>query len=296
MKCSASYRTQLFLLCLPLYFAGCDGDYLAPFVHLTPPVEQRFEHSMEYNNRNGYAEIQSDSEEYCIYVCSDTHVADDNSAVHLFTEKYRSDLLCTAACCLGDIVEVDYPHSIFVETIESVPRNPLKNDTMFVALGNHDIYLNQYNSFLSCWQTSTYYFSVCCPSGERDIYICLDSAQGTIGTAQLNWLRSVLQETRNKRYRHIIVYTHVNIFRRDNTNADISTLPTEETLELMSILSTFGVSQFWSGHDHSHEDFVHGGVRYIIVDSMIAGNTDAAYMIFHVNGSIIYNTFHRLYH
>ncbi len=282
---------------LSFVLTACNDDYGTLIRGNSPSVKERFIHSMEYNRQYGYANLQADGENYLLYVCTDTHVATKNDKLKQFIGIYRNDLNCPVAVCLGDLVEANHSYYWFEEAIRDVPHNPLKSDTMFVTLGNHDIFYDQWVEYTKYWPTSTYYFTVTTPSGIQDAYICLDSAEGSMGGSQLEWLTSVLESfyamKRTGIIRHIIVYTHVNIFRRDNTSADISTLALEETYELMSLFSRYGVEQFWAGHDHSREEFSQGGVKYIIVDSMEEDNSDAAFMILHV-GAQLNNTFHFL--
>ena len=271
---------------------GCDNDSMAPFSSKAPSVDERFTHSQIYNDGAGFPTLEVKDDEYRIYVCTDTHLKHSADNLQRFVQLYHDDKDCPAAVHLGDLVESDESYGRFVQAVDEVPVNPSKKDTMFVTLGNHDIFYTQWYNYTHYWPTSTYYFVVECggKTKAKDLYICLDSAQGKIGIKQLTWLQWVLANSLGA-YRHIIVFSHVNIFRRDNTSADISTTALEETYELMWQFTRFGIKQFWSGHDHSREEFTEGGVKYIIVDSMEDENPDAAYMILHV-GAQLNNTFH----
>ena len=182
----------------------------------------------------------------------------------------------------------------FVDAFNHVKKDPAKPDTMFIAIGNHDLYYDHWSSYVQFCPTSTYYFVVETngKNRARDLYICLDTAQGTLGKKQLQWLKSLLERSSDEGFRNIIVYSHVNIFRRDNTSADISTISLEEAYELMHLFTKYGVKQYLAGHDHAREEFVQGGVKYILVDSMEEENTSSAYMIIHVEKGEINNTFH----
>ncbi len=262
------------------------------FTSAKPYVDDRFDKSMEYNNRVGYPTLTVKDDDYRIYVCTDTHLKNTANNLQRFVQLYHDDKDCPAAVHLGDLVESDESYGRFVEAVQDVPVNPSKKDTMFVTLGNHDIFYAQWQDFTEYWPASTYYFVVQSQGKNKvkDLYICLDSAQGKIGNKQMKWLKWVLANAQGN-YRHVIVFTHINLFRRDNTYADISTTALEETYELMWLFTRFGVKQFWSGHDHSREEFTEGGVKYIIVDSMEDDNPNAAYMILHV-GAQLNNTFH----
>lgn len=285
---------NLFLsIILITLLTACNEDSLAPFMSNFPSVDERFKISMSYNNL--YDTIRVANKEYKIYVCTDTHVAgeDLNKTLKTFITLYKNDKDCSAACCLGDIVEANQKYEYFTKAFEDGDDYPCKKNNMFVALGNHDIYYDQYNAFRShISQRTNYYFVVESNDNVSDLYICLDTATGTLGRVQMEWLRGLLENESHKN-RHIIVFTHVNIFNRDNTYADISTTSLEETYELMNLFSKYKVKQFWAGHDHARDVFIHGKVKYIMIDSMEEDNPNAAYMILHV-GDELRNTFHSI--
>ena len=292
------------------------NDLLVPFSSKFPSVDKRFEWSMDYNRFYGVDTLYAPAEDYRLYVCTDTHLnvpyANLTEAEHQgadpmkllsnfskFINLYRADALCPAALCLGDLVESNITYDVFRYPLDNLPHNPVKWDTMYCTIGNHDVFYSQYYAYrYYISQTATYYFIIKTPSGKKDLYICLDTATGSLGYEQTEWLKYVLSEANktdgkpdHDAYRHIIVYTHVNIFRRDNTSADISTTAIEETYELMHLFQEYGVKQFWAGHDHAREEFMQGGVKYIIVDSMEQSSSEAAFMILHV-GEQLNNTFH----
>ena len=271
---------------------GCDNDSMAIFSSQVPSVDERYDKSMFFNDKNGFPTLTVKDDEYNIYVCTDTHLKETSNNFRKFIQLYHEDKDCPAAVHLGDLVESDASYDLIIKALEETPASPSKKDTMFVTLGNHDIFYSQWYNYTQYWPTSTYYFVVQSQGKKKakDLYICLDSAQGKIGLKQMKWLRDILHNNAAD-FRHVIVFTHVNLFRRENTSADISTTSLEETYELMGLFSTYQVKQFWSGHDHSREEFTEGGVKYIIVDSMEDNNPEAAYMILHV-GEQLNNTFH----
>ena len=240
---------------------------------------------------HGNAVLKVPDGNYRIYVCSDTHLNKTADNFRCFIRRYHNDADCPAAVHLGDLVEACETYDFFEQAQKETPAPAGKQDTLFVTPGNHDLFRNQWDSFLKHWPTSTYYFVVESQNlpKTKDLYICLDSAQGTLGTLQLRWLRDFLVSA-HAEYRHIFIFTHLNMYRRDNTYADIATLPLEETIELMSLFSQCNITQYWSGHDHGRELFTIGGVTYIIVDTMKDSYPESAYMILHV-GDKVENTF-----
>lgn len=289
------YTTYIIIALISILLSACDENYMAPFVSKYPSVDERFMISISYNNLYGYVTIPVANSEYTIYVCTDTHVTmeEGNKNLKTFIDLYKNDKTCPVACCLGDLVEADQPYTCFVDAFEGISTHPNKRDTMFVAIGNHDIFYNQWSYYHQFWPSTCYYFVVKASEKVKDLYICLDTATGTLGSTQMEWLRYVLQEADKEAYRHIIVFTHINLFRRDNTSGDISTTSIEETYELISLFRKHKVKQFWAGHDHSREEFMHGNVKYIIVDTMEENNENASFMILHV-GEELNNTFHHI--
>lgn len=287
-------KNYIFLIVtsLTLLYTGCSKDAMSLFEGYVPSMEKRFDKSMYYNEEHGYPVLKVKDDNYRIYVCTDTHVKDSTTTLRKFIQLYHDDKDCPAAVHLGDLIESDETYRTFVQALDETSASPSKHDTMFVTIGNHDIFYKQWYDYTYFWPNSTYYFIIESQgkTKAKDLYICLDSAQGKIGFLQMKWLRDLLQ-TWYGSFRHVVVFSHVNIFRRENTSADISTTALEETYELMWLFTTYGVEQFWAGHDHSREEFTEGGVKYIIVDSMQDGNPEAAYMILHV-GSQLNNTFH----
>ena len=273
---------------------SCNSDYMNYFSYETPSVDQRFETSMEYNNSHGYAVIKVPDGNYRVFVCTDTHLHETANNFRHFIQLYHDDPDCPVAVDCGDLVESYESYDFFMSALNETPAPAEKKDTMFVTPGNHDIFFSQWSEFVKHWHTSTYYFTIEAQDSThtKDLYISLDSAHGTIGRAQMNWLRDLL-ESSSSQYRHIIVFTHVNLFRRDNTYGDISVLPIEESTELMGLFTKYHVKQVWTGHDHGREEFSIGGVKYIIIDCMKDLYPDATYMILQVSDQLE-NTFHSI--
>lgn len=285
-----------FILCALLaVLTSCDNDSMAIFKSSAPSVDQRMLSSMLYYNNElncSYPEIVVNSDEYRVFVFSDPHVAYYNNVLTAMVDTFRHDKQAPVAICLGDLVEANQSYLWFQNPFEYL-YSQKTDDTLFVALGNHDIFYDQYWEYISRWKTTTYCFTIHCrKKNVRDLYICLDIAEGTLGAKQMKWLKNMLQVSEAQDYRYIFVYTHVNIFRTDNTNADISTVAIEEAYELMYLFSKYHVRQFWAGHDHARDAFYQGGVQYIMLDSMEEEADQPAYMILHVSPSGLNNTFH----
>lgn len=117
--------------------------------------------------------------------------------------------------------------------------------------------------------------------GGRDLYICLDTASGYLGTRQMAWLKDVLKGMDATDLRHVVVFTHTHMFKKDGSQGHTSNYPLEETLELSSLFRTYGVELFLSGHSHCRDISYFNGVRYVVVDALEEHYSDSetGYMI-----------------
>lgn len=279
-----------------LLLPSCNPNYdLAGFLNGTSPeVSTRFEQSMAYNDSVGVPAVVVPSADYRVYVCTDSHIDSIPTNLTAFVQAAAADTLCPLALHLGDLVNAQghIPYAVSL-----LPPNHLPLTT-FLALGNHDIYFNQWDEWRSYFGSSVYWFYTMLPdSTVLDRFICLDSAEGTIGTAQLQWLRELLTgngsqpstlNAQHSSFRHTIVFTHTHFFRRDHSQQHTSNYAIEETYELTSLLEQGGVDMYWCGHDHSREITDYAGFTSIVVDAIEDHYPPAFYMIADLSDEINY--------
>ena len=261
----------------------------------SPEVSTRFEQSMAYNDSVGIPAVVVPSADYRVYVCTDSHIDSIPTNLTAFVQAAAADTLCPLALHLGDLVNAQ-GHIPYAVSLLPPNHSPL---TTFLALGNHDIYFNQWDEWRSYFGSSVYWFYTMLPdSTVLDRFICLDSAEGTLGTAQLQWLRELLTEndsqptTLNAQYssfRHTIVFTHTHFFRRDHSQQHTSNYAIEETYELTSLLEKGGVDMYWCGHDHSREITDYAGFTSIVVDAIEDHYPPAFYMVATLSDQINYH-------
>ena len=280
-----------------LLLPSCNPNYdLAGFLNSTSPkVSTRFEQSMAYNDSVGVPAVVVPSADYRVYVCTDSHIDSIPTNLTAFVQAAAADTLCPLALHLGDLVNAQ-GHIPYAVSLLPPNRSPL---TTFLALGNHDIYFNQWDEWRSYFGTSVYWFYTMLPdSTVLDRFICLDSAEGTIGTAQLQWLRELLTENgsqpstlnaQHSSFRHTIVFTHTHFFRRDHSQEHTSNYAIEETYELTSLLEQGGVDMYWCGHDHSREITDYAGFTSIVVDAIEDHYPPAFYMVATLSDQINYH-------
>ena len=146
------------LLASGIIFTSCGPDarldMAGMFAGSSPTIDKRFEQSMEYNKQAGYATIQALTNDYHVYVCTDTHIHKTRKRWEYFIEAYRADLLCPLAVHLGDIIDATTDFGYIEEALEPHPLAailPTKPDTLMAVCGNHDIYFKQWEQFIAMW-------------------------------------------------------------------------------------------------------------------------------------------------
>ena len=290
MKTIKTLKTLSLVALLAMTACGPDArlDIPGMFSGSSPKIDDRFEQSQEYNKQRGEIVIQAPVDNYRVYVCTDTHVTKTQVLWTKFIETYRTDMLCPVAVHLGDIIDAQNYFDEMYNAFQDVPLNPLKKDTLMAVAGNHDIYFKQWSKFLEIFKTCCYYFIVKTPSGAKDLFICYDSADGTLGTKQLNWLRETLEWADKQNFRHIIGCTHTHLFKRDASQGHTSNYTLEETYALLNLLTKHNVKMVWSGHDHSREITKVKGMTCIVVDSMKDEDKKPFYMLVTMGDHIDY--------
>jgi predicted phosphodiesterase len=257
------------------------------FAGSSPTIDKRFEQSMQYNQQAGYATIHALSDNYRVYVCTDTHIHKTRTRWEYFVGTYHADSLCPVAVHLGDIIDATTDFA-YVEDVLKSTIFPTKSDTLMAVCGNHDIYFKQWEKFIKAFKTSSYYFVVTTPMGKKDLFVVFDSADGTVGRKQLDWLRETLTWAGKQGFRHIVACTHTNFFKRDNSQGHSSNFTQEETYALLNLFTQHGVDMLWTGHDHSREITQVKSMTSIVVDSMKDEDKEPYYMLVTMGEKIDY--------
>lgn len=262
-------------------------DMIGMFAGSSPTIDKRFEQSVQYNQQAGYATIHALSDNYRVYVCTDTHIHKTRTRWEYFVGTYHADSLCPVAIHLGDIIDATTDFA-YVEDVLKSTIFPTKADTLMAVCGNHDIYFKQWKKFIKAFKTSSYYFVVTTPTGKKDLFVVFDSADGTVGSKQLDWLRETLTWAEKQDFRHIVACTHTHFFKRDNSQGHTSNYTLEETYALLNLFTQHGVEMIWSGHDHSREITQVKGMTCIVVDSMKDEDKEPYHMLVTMGEKIDY--------
>jgi len=247
-------------------------------------VDVRFAQSMTYNNDKGEMHLDMGSDDYMVYVCTDSHVT-RNTHVNLdyFIDTYNAETAPKIAIHLGDLIDAqkNFPCA---DSVLSLANGPL-----FITPGNHDVYFQQWSIYRSYFHTGTYWFDTNNGSKKLDLFICLDTADGTLGTKQMQWLRDLLEKKSKEGYRRIIVYTHTHFWKLDDSQGHTSNFSLEETYELAALLGQYHVDYVWSGHQHARQSVFFRGVNYLVLDATKDSEKGQSYMTVQMGDHAIYH-------
>jgi predicted phosphodiesterase len=250
---------HIILLVIMLILQSCydDVDY-SGFFYSEYKANERFDQSMEWNQLHPEKDVFIDSDNYTFLVAGDTHCG-NTANLDFFIEK-ALDPEVSFSIVAGDLTSgqtYDY---------DTVFNHLTRFDTKsyFLTIGNHDLFFEGWESYINHYGTSTYTFTVTSLFGT-DLFICVDTGTGTMGSKQMSWLKETLRNTRDN-YRNCIVFTHVNFFRARRTT---STSPlVEELYALLDLFSDNSVDLVIMGHDHRRSVENFDVTRYITLDAL----------------------------
>ena len=279
------FKIGIFVLFL-LTSCGKNIDYLGLFLTINESPDERFAQSMKYNDEHGYDQHYTVPDDYKVYVMSDIHVDFSTDNLDRYVSDYLADTMAQAfSLCLGDVINATGHYDYFYEHVKPVGEAGRK---IYYTVGNHDLYFDQWKEFRSRFNTSTYLFEVHTVSGYKDVFIAIDSGNGTLGSDQRKWLENVLKDKHDHGFRHIIVFTHTHLFKKDESQGHTSNFNMEETYDLADLFDRYSVSMVLQGHSHSRDLTIFKDVVYLRVDALEDHYPGAFYTILTVGRDINY--------
>ncbi|MBR6035097.1 MAG: metallophosphoesterase [Paludibacteraceae bacterium] len=287
-------KKSFLYIALLLMFTACGNnedttlDMAGMFSPNGPTITTRFAQSMHYNDSVGEIHLDMGADDYTVYACTDSHITrKSHRNLDYFMHTYEDAQGPKLALHFGDLIDAqkNFPCA------DSVLRigGRAKEDTLFLAVGNHDVYFKQWEIYRSYFKTSVYWFDTRNGDKPLDLFICLDTSEGTLGPDQMNWLRDVLATKSQEGYRRIIVFTHTHVWKLDGSQGHTSNFATEETYELCSLLSKYGVEFMWSGHQHSRQSVIFKGVNFLVLDSTKDSEPGTAYATIDMGEHVIFH-------
>lgn len=281
-------KKHILYIALAVMMTACSDDMTLDLLGMFSPngevVDVRYDQSMAYNATQGEIHLNMGSDDYMMYVCTDSHITrKSHKNLDYFIDTYNAETAPKIAVHLGDLIDAqkNFPCADSVLS--------LANDHLFITPGNHDVYFKQWPIYRSYFNTSIYWFDTNNGSKKLDLFICLDTADGTLGTKQMKWLRELLEQKSKEGYRRIIVYTHTHFWKLDDSQGHTSNFSLEETYELAALLAQYNVAYVWSGHQHARQSVLFRGVNYLVLDATKDSEKGQSYMTVQMGEHAIYH-------
>lgn len=270
-----------FFIVVSIVMCSCNQFELKGLVMPTGEgVEKRFEQSMEICEELNAGTISA-QENYIFYVAADPHINETHRNLGIFNDALKNDCEALFGVILGDCIDIKDNLLFYLDALAYDAAKHACSQRLFHVLGNHDVYFNGWDDFKESIGPSVYWFEVLFEKG-KDLFITLDTATGTLGRKQNEWLRSFLAEKREE-YRHCVVFTHTNFFYTDNSQTGTGNMPMEESFALIDFLGEQKVSIVLQGHDHYREDLTYDNVRYVVLGTIRDESKTPEYLKVNVN-------------
>ena len=277
--------------------SGCNRLDIAGMVVNRSDTEARVSDWLEYNAQNRERVIENAPDEYRIYSTSDSHYSERDSIepqgakdrLYKYITAERNDPKAIFAIHAGDLANESGEAGFRMSqaALQYNAETQAKNDPCFLVIGNHDVYYDCADFFKQYFHTSTYTVTVKTVGGFQDLYIFLDSGNGTHGKLQLEWLEEKFSHRAD--YRHCIVISHNWLFRTsyNYTTTPAANLPQDEQYAFMDMMSQNNVELVLMGHFHMREQRQFGGVQYLMTDNLNDGGTPS-YLVLTVGEKVRY--------
>ena len=274
-----------------LLLSACSEDRTHDIAGMFSPngevVNTRFEQSMAYNQSRGEISLDIGADEYMVYVCTDSHITrKSHQNLDYFIAQYKAETAPKVAVHLGDVIDAQ-KNLPCADSILHFAGQTIA-DTIFITPGNHDIYIKQWQEFRQFFKTGTYWFETRNGVKKLDLFICLDSAEGTLGDKQTEWLRNLLETKSKEGYRRMIVFTHTHLWKLDSSQGHTSNMALEETYEITSLMAQYKIPYVWSGHQHARQSVVFKGVNYLVLNATKDTEKGQSYMTARIGDDITY--------
>ena len=289
MKKTFTYSLVLAAFVL-LAFPSCNRLDIAGMVINRSDTEERVADWLDWDSQNEPIVINNVRDDYTFYSCSDIHINDDNSRFAQYITNERNDPFAVFSIIAGDLANEsgERPFALADSAMQFNPAIHAKNDPCFPIIGNHDVYYDCAELYKQYFHTSTYTVTVTTHSGYKDLFIFLDSGNGTHGRRQLDWLEEQLSHRTD--YRHCFVISHNWLFRTtyNYTTTPAANLPEEEQYAFMDLMSHNAVDMVIMGHFHYRDVKTFGGVKYVMTDNLNDSKEAPSYLVVRCADQITY--------
>lgn len=283
--------TYILILAASLMLASsCNRLDVLGMVVNRSDTEERVADWLDWDNQNPPFVINNVPDNYTFYSCSDSHINDDNSRLANYITIERNDPEAVFSIIAGDLANErgEGPYILTESAMEFDSSIHAENDPCFPIIGNHDVYFDCADFYKQHFHTSTYTVTVNTVSGNKDLFIFLDSGNGTHGRRQLDWLEEQLSHRAD--YRYCFVISHNWLFRTtyNYTTTPAANLPEDEQYAFMDLMSNNAVDMVIMGHFHYRDTKTFGGVKYVMTDNLNESKEEASYLVVRCADKVTY--------
>ncbi len=266
---------QIILITLSaFYLVSCNADPKG--LVSSGDVDKRFEDSSTMPKKEDVL-LEAGEDGFSFIVISDPHVYHgDASKLAALKDKLDQDkskgindkflLACGDISQRGDVEDFQ----AFKDALEE------DDFPVYTAIGNHDLYFDGWHNYREILGKSCYTFKA-----GQVLFVCFDSANGTLGRKQKNWLEGVLK---TKTESLVVVFTHFEFFSPNTTTIQQYT-DIEEVAFLVNLFGKTGVDYVFMGHSHEYYDKNIDGTHYVNVSGFV---DDREYLRVKVDETISY--------
>ena len=213
---------------------------------------------------------------------SDIHV-EDSGAPHL--KQLAESLLLPEDLFIldcGDSTQSGYSNQF--DTYRAIMNGT--GIPWYASIGNHDLYHGGWKHYRDIIGKSVYTFSIGNQGNPgATLVLSLDSANGTLGRKQMDWLEETLK-TNSGLWDHLIVFTHSQFFS-DGITTIVQFSDTEEIYKLMYLFKKYAVDYVFMGHNHVWNQRTIDNVHYITMDPLQKEGSEDSFVRVTVDGSEI---------
>lgn len=292
-------KIHLIIFGVAAFFAtGCNRLDVAGMIINRSDTEERVAAWLDWNAQNGTVTIENAPDTYKVYSVSDCHYSDrdtfalqgENDRLYKYMTAERNDPEAQFAIIAGDLANEsgEVPYQMVTSSLAYNAATQADDDPCFVIMGNHDAYYDCADWYKKYFHTSTYPVVVKTQGGAKDLFLFLDSANGTHGKRQMDWLEEQLSH--RDEYRNVVVVSHCWMFRTsyNYTTTPAANFPEDEQYAFMDLMSHNDVSLVVMGHFHACEQRQFGGVTYVMTDNLNDGKTTPSYMVMSCGEKVSY--------
>lgn len=263
-------------LFLPLLSAvlmlSCSVDIMGIFI--SSYVNDRFQDSVGLQQPQPPA--IADPSDFSFLIITDPHYVDTSLPFVdslIAAGYYNADFIVLA----GDIVQ-DGRKEAYSAAVSDLSRISIP---LYTIIGNHDIYFGGYEKYREYFGPTVYSFLI-----EDNLFIFLDSANGTLGTDQRQWLEDQLKRTD---YSKSFLFSHYGILS-SGFQKFVEWSLVEEKYELIDLFDQYNVNYFFSGHLHFTESLTVRQVNYRTIANIMNPDDPTALLV-RIQNNMITDTF-----